>query len=74
MLFLFLPVCALVQTSAEMKEILDRLTWLEEENCTLANEVHALREQLTASQPAPALQTPPPPQAAEPPADERLDD
>ncbi len=64
MLFLFVPVCAMAQTSAEFKEILDRLTRLEEENRTLANEVHALREQLTASQPV---------QPSQPPENERLD-
>lgn len=67
MLFLFVPVCALAQTSADVKEILDRLTRLEEENRTLASEVHALREQLTASSPAP------PAEAGNPPANERLD-
>jgi hypothetical protein len=60
---LLVPACALAQTSAEVKEILDRLTRLEEENRALANEVHALREQLTAAQPNPA----------EPPINERVD-
>jgi hypothetical protein len=69
MLFLLVPVCALAQTSAEVKEILDRLSRLEEENRALASEVHALREQLTAGQPAPAI----PAQPAGPPANERLD-
>ena len=67
--FLALPVCAFAQTSAEVKEILDRLTRLEDENRRLANEVHALREQLTASHAAPAAEN----AAAEPPVSERLD-
>jgi len=67
MLLLLAPVCALAQTSVEVKEILDRLSRLEEENRVLANEVHALREQLTS---APA---PPEVQAAGPPVTERLD-
>src|SRR5579884_2302308 len=49
LLFFFLPVCAQAQSSTEFKQILDRLTRLEEENRTLANEVHELREQLAAS-------------------------
>jgi hypothetical protein len=48
-LFFLLPVCGLAQTSSEVKEILDRLSRLEEENRTLVNEVRALREQLVAS-------------------------
>jgi regulator of replication initiation timing len=72
MFFLALPVCAIAQTSAEVKEILDRLTRLEEENRSLANEVHALREQITASHNAPASEpaTEPPDKA---PDKERLD-
>jgi hypothetical protein len=60
----FSPFCAFSQTSDEFKQILDRLSRLEEQNRNLANEVHALREQLAA----PTAAAP-----AEPPVAERLD-
>ncbi len=45
--------------SPEIKEILERLTRLENENRTLLQEVHALREQLNSSgEPAPAAAEP----------------
>jgi hypothetical protein len=84
MLLFLLPVCAVAQTSGEFKEILDRLSRLEQENRTLANEVHALREELASSH-APADVKPagnPPAETAEvssqppapvPPSNERLD-
>ena len=56
--FVLLPACALAQTSSEVKEILDRLTRLEQENRALANEVRALREQLTAPRATPDAAVP----------------
>jgi hypothetical protein len=75
-LFLLMPVCGLAQTSSEVKEILDRLSKLEEENRTLVNEVHALREQLVASHTLPEAGTSgaaPATPAAETPVSERID-
>ncbi len=72
------PVCALAQTSGEFKEILDRLSRLEEENRALANEVHALRQEIASSH-APDAGHPPEVQTegaaptTAPPANERLD-
>jgi hypothetical protein len=67
MLLSLLPLAAWAQSSSEFKEILDRLSRLEDENRTLTNEVRALREQLTtqgppkaAEAPAAEAQTPPP--------------
>jgi hypothetical protein len=52
LLLFLLPVSLLAQNSAEFKEILNRLSKLEQENRELANEVHALREQIANSNPA----------------------
>src|SRR5579871_2850091 len=46
LLLFLLPAAAVAQNSAEFKEILDRLTRLEQENRQLASEVHALRQQI----------------------------
>jgi hypothetical protein len=43
------PVSAIAQNSDEFRQILDRLTRLEEQNRNLTQEVRALREQLSAS-------------------------
>src|SRR5690349_15018949 len=64
LLFFLVPLCAAGQTSDEFRQILDRLSHLEEQNRNLTSEVRALREQLTASH-AIAETTPP---AAEAPA------
>ena len=59
-LVLFLiPAAALAQNSAEFKEILDRLTKLEQENRELASEVHALRQQIANGTVAAAPSTSP---------------
>jgi hypothetical protein len=58
MLLFLLPLAAWAQSSSEFKEILDRLSRLEDENRTLANEVRALREQLTTQGPPKAAEAP----------------
>jgi len=71
---LLFPLCALAQTSDEFKQILDRLSRLEEQNRNLASEVHALREQLATSHAASDAAVPPTTTAApQPPNNERLD-
>jgi hypothetical protein len=74
-LLFLLPVCALAQTTGEFKEILDRLTKLEEQNRALASEVLALREQLApAHLPSDAANQPALPQPADAASqNERLD-
>jgi hypothetical protein len=66
-LLLLLPIAAPAQTSTEFKEILDRLSKLEEENRALTNEVHALRDQIAG---VPASEES---KATAPPTNERLD-
>jgi hypothetical protein len=51
-ILLLLPVCALAQTSDQFREILDRLSRLEEENRALTSEIRALREAVASSHPA----------------------
>jgi hypothetical protein len=72
---LFSPSFGFAQTSNEVKEILDRLTRLEQENRELANEVRLLREELASSQkvspPSDAAASATPTSAA--PAAERID-
>ena len=58
MLLVLLPLSAWAQNSGEFKEILDRLSRLEEENRALANEVHALREQLVTQSASKPPETP----------------
>ena len=45
---LLAPGLAMAQTSPEIRQILDRLSRLEEENRALADEVHQLRQELAA--------------------------
>lgn len=47
------------QGQPELQQILNRLEKLEQENRNLAAEVHSLRQELAASRPQPAGQTPP---------------
>jgi hypothetical protein len=52
-LILVAPVCALAQTPGDIRDILERLSRLEEQNRALMSEVHALREQLNVSHDSP---------------------
>ena len=51
-----LPFCAAGQSPGEIKEILERLSRLEDQNRELVDEVRALRQQLTPPQSSPTAQ------------------
>lgn len=61
---LALPVLALAQQSTDNSTLIDRLDRLEQQNRAMAEEIHALREELAKRLPAPS--PPPEPAAAEP--------
>jgi hypothetical protein len=65
------PLHAVSQTSDEFKQILDRLSRLEEQNRILSNEVHALRDQLAGS--PPVAEGPVAAAPSAPPTNERVD-